>query len=112
MGARRKARECALQMLFQFDVAQPPIDQLSPTYWDELSDLVDVWEAANRDDLFPVTSLKHFPYVANSDFHKPKHLYSWKTLVRCEKTWPAIKQALKSNVDVALTLFRHGSWAA
>jgi len=79
---------------------------------DELSDLVDVWEAANRDDLFPVTSLKYFPYVANSDFHKPKHLYSWKTLVRCEKTWPAVKQALKSNVDVGLTLFRNGSWAA
>jgi len=78
---------------------------------DELSDLVDVWEAANRDDLFPVTSLKHFPYVANSDFHKPKHLYSWKTLVRCAKTWPAIRDALRSNVDVALTLFRNGSWA-
>ena len=79
---------------------------------DELSDLVDVWEAANRDDLFSVTSLKHYPYVANSDFHKPKHLYSWKTLVRCEKNWPAIKKALRSNVDVALTLFRNGSWAA
>ena len=41
--------------------------------WDhrkELADLVDVWEAANRDDLFSVTSLKHYPYVANSDFHK------------------------------------------
>ncbi len=79
---------------------------------DELSDLVDVWEAANRDDLFSVTSLKHFPYVANSDFHKPKHLYSWKTLLRCEKNWPAVRQALRSNVDVALTLFRNGSWAA
>ena len=31
---------------------------------------MDVWEAANRDDLFSVTSLKHYPYVANSDFHK------------------------------------------
>jgi predicted metal-dependent phosphoesterase TrpH len=79
---------------------------------DELSDLVDVWEAANRDDLFSVTSMKHFPYVANSDFHKPKHLYSWKTLLRCEKTWPAVKEALRANVDVALTLFRNGSWAA
>ena len=79
---------------------------------DELSDLVDVWEAANRDDLFSVTSMKHYPYVANSDFHKPKHLYSWKTLLRCEKKWPAIKEALRSNVDVALTLFRNGSWAA
>jgi glycosyltransferase involved in cell wall biosynthesis len=54
---------------------------------DELSGLVDVWEAANRDDLFSVTSLKHYPYVANSDFHKPKHLYSWKTLVRWDKTF-------------------------
>jgi 3',5'-nucleoside bisphosphate phosphatase len=79
---------------------------------DELSELVDVWEAANRDDLFSVTSLKHYPYVANSDFHKPKHLYSWKTLLRCDKTWPAVRHALKSNVDVALTLFRDGSSAA
>jgi len=59
---------------------------------DELADLVDVWEAANRDDLFSVTSLKHFPYVANSDFHKPKHLYSWKTLLRCEQNRPAISK--------------------
>jgi predicted metal-dependent phosphoesterase TrpH len=79
---------------------------------DELSDLVDVWEAANRDDLFSVTSLKHYPYVASSDFHKPKHLYSWKTLVRSEKNWPAIRQALRANVDIALTLFRKESWAA
>lgn len=90
--------------------------EISTCYlWDhreELSGLVDVWEAANRDDLFSVTSLKHYPYVANSDFHKPKHLYSWKTLVRSERNWPAIKRALKENVDIALTLFRNGSWAA
>ena len=77
-----------------------------------VAELVDVWEAANRDDLFSVTSLKHYPYVANSDFHKPKHLYSWKTLVRAEKNWEAIAAALRSNVDVALTLYRNGSWAA
>jgi 3',5'-nucleoside bisphosphate phosphatase len=90
--------------------------EISTCYlWDhrrELSGLVDVWEAANRDDLFSVTSLKHYPYVANSDFHKSKHLYSWKTLLRCEKDWPAIKDALRRNVDVALTLYRNGSWAA
>jgi predicted metal-dependent phosphoesterase TrpH len=89
--------------------------EISTCYlWDnrkDLADLVDVWEAANRDDLFSVTSLKHYPYVANSDFHKAKHLYSWKTLVRCDKSWPAIKRALRENVDVALTLFRNGSWA-
>ena len=83
--------------------------------WDNrknLVDLVDTWEAANRDDLFSVTSLKHYPYVANSDFHKPKHLYSWKTLLRCEKNWDAVAAALRANVDVALILYRNGSWAA
>jgi hypothetical protein len=90
--------------------------EISTCYlWDNrkrLADLVDVWEAANRDDLFSVTSLKHYPYVANSDFHKSKHLYSWKTLLRCEKNWEAVARALRSNVDVALTLYRNGSWAA
>jgi len=83
--------------------------------WDhrkKLVDLVDVWEAANRDDLFSVTSLKHYPYVANSDFHKEKHLYSWKTLLRCEKRWDAIADTLRANVDVAVMLYRNGSWAA
>jgi predicted metal-dependent phosphoesterase TrpH len=83
--------------------------------WDHrkrLAPLVDVWEAANRDDLFSVTSLKHYPYVANSDFHKAKHLYSWKTLLRCEKNWESIAKALRENVDVAVTLFRNGAWAA
>jgi hypothetical protein len=59
-----------------------------------------------------VTSLKHYPYVANSDFHKAKHLYSWKTLLRCGKDWEAIAKTLRENVDVALTLYRKGSWAA
>ena len=57
-----------------------------------------------------MTSLKHFPYIANSDFHKRKHLYSWKTLVWAEKTWLAIREALCRNVDVAITLYRNGSW--
>ena len=88
------------------------INNASTDHREELADLVDVWEAANRDDLFSVTSMKHYPYVANSDFHKPKHLYSWKTLVRSEKNWPAVRRALRENVDIALTLFRNGSWAA
>jgi hypothetical protein len=36
----------------------------------------------------------------------------WKTLLRCEKNWNAIARALRANVDVALTLYRNGSWAA
>lgn len=40
MGARRKARECALQMLFAADVAEIRPDALVALYWDELSDEV------------------------------------------------------------------------
>jgi transcription antitermination protein NusB len=38
MGARRKARVCALQMLFQFDVTKPRIDELAQMYWDSFGE--------------------------------------------------------------------------
>jgi hypothetical protein len=41
-----------------------------------------------------------------------KHLYSWKTLLRCDKEWDAIARTLRANVDVAVTLFRNGAWVA
>lgn len=43
MGARRKARVCALQMLFQYDIARPRLDELASSYWEafgeEMSDV-------------------------------------------------------------------------
>ncbi|HYP53601.1 MAG TPA: transcription antitermination factor NusB [Pyrinomonadaceae bacterium] len=39
MGSRRKARECALQMLFAADLGGPVrADELVRAYWDELGD--------------------------------------------------------------------------
>src|SRR3954452_11236819 len=38
MGSRRKARECALQMLFAADVSQALPDDLVKTYWAEIGD--------------------------------------------------------------------------
>src|SRR5712691_7512723 len=38
MGSRRKARECALQMLFAADVAGTRADELVRTFWSELTD--------------------------------------------------------------------------
>lgn len=38
MGSRRKARECALQMLFAADVTETPSDELVREYWSQLSD--------------------------------------------------------------------------
>ena len=38
MGSRRKARECALQMLFAADVAETPADEVIRGYWAELGE--------------------------------------------------------------------------
>jgi N utilization substance protein B len=47
MGSRRKARECALQMLFAADVSETRADELVRTYWAELGD-ADVEEPARE----------------------------------------------------------------
>ena len=38
MGSRRKARECALQMLFAADFAEAVPEEVVKTYWAELGD--------------------------------------------------------------------------
>lgn len=70
---------------------------------------IDAWEIANRDDVFNVISLKKYPYIAGSDFHRVRHLYSWKTMLNCEKEIAAIKQCIRDNRGVAITLFRNGA---
>jgi predicted metal-dependent phosphoesterase TrpH len=74
---------------------------------EEYAKYIDAWEIANRDDVFNVVSLKKYPYIANSDFHKPRHLYSWKTLLNCEKNIDSIKNCIIHNKGVAITLFRN-----
>jgi len=69
---------------------------------------IDAWEIANRDDVFNVISLKRYPYIAGSDFHRVRHLYSWKTMLNCEKEIGSIKQCIRYNRGVAITLFRNG----
>jgi processive 1,2-diacylglycerol beta-glucosyltransferase len=73
---------------------------------DEFAPLLDAWEVANRDDIFNPVGLKKLPFIASSDFHKPKHIHSWKTLLYCEKEAEAIKHCIRVNRDVSLTLYR------
>jgi 3',5'-nucleoside bisphosphate phosphatase len=73
---------------------------------DNYSKYIDAWEIANRDDVFNVVSLKKYPYIANSDFHSARHLYSWKTLLNCDKDINSIKECIRHNKGVAITLFR------
>ena len=69
---------------------------------------IDAWEIANRDDVFNVISLKRYPYIAGSDFHRTRHLYSWKTMLNCKKEIAAVKECIRYNRGVAITLFRNG----
>ena len=73
---------------------------------EEFLPLIDAWEIANRNNLFTPVSLKRLPFLANSDFHKPKHIFSWKTLLSCEKDAEAIKDCIRRNEHVSITLYR------
>jgi UDP-N-acetylglucosamine:LPS N-acetylglucosamine transferase/predicted metal-dependent phosphoesterase TrpH len=70
--------------------------------------LIDAWEIANRNNIFTPVGLKRLAFLANSDFHKPKHIYSWKTLLHCEKEPEAIKECIRKNERLAITLYRDG----
>ena len=74
--------------------------------------LLDAWEIANRNNIFNDVGLKRLPFMANSDFHKPKHIYSWKTLIHAEKDPEAIKDCIRRNEHVAITLYRDFAPAA
>jgi hypothetical protein len=64
--------------------------------------LVDLWEVGCRWDLFPVVSREKLPHIANSDFHRPEHLYAWKTLLRAEKTPSGILGALRKAAGIGV----------
>jgi processive 1,2-diacylglycerol beta-glucosyltransferase len=73
---------------------------------DVFAPLIDAWEIANRNNIFTPVGLKRLAFLANSDFHKPKHIYSWKTLLHCQKDPEAIKACIRKNEHVAITLYR------
>lgn len=70
---------------------------------EEVANLVDLWEIACRWDLFPPVARARFPYIGNSDFHRPEHLYAWKTLVPSRKNEEAVFRALKQGHGLAIT---------
>jgi UDP-N-acetylglucosamine:LPS N-acetylglucosamine transferase/predicted metal-dependent phosphoesterase TrpH len=73
---------------------------------EKFAPLLDAWEIANRNNIFNDIGLKRLPFIANSDFHKPKHIYSWKTLIHAAKDGEAIKDCIRRNKHVAITLYR------
>ena len=70
---------------------------------EEVGSLIDLWEVACRWDLFPPVARARFPYIGNSDFHRPEHLYAWKTLVPARKNEAAVFRALEQGHGLAVT---------
>ena len=67
--------------------------------------LVDLWEVGCRWELFPVVSRESLPHMANSDFHRPEHLYAWKTLLRAEKRRESVLSALRWGAGIGVLRF-------
>src|SRR4029453_11069458 len=76
---------------------------------DTYAPLLDAWEIANRDNFFSPVALKRLPFIANSNFHKPRHIYSWKTVLHCARDPDAIKECIRRNERVSITLYRQQS---
>jgi UDP-N-acetylglucosamine:LPS N-acetylglucosamine transferase len=76
---------------------------------EQFAPLIDAWEIANRHNIFDCVGMKRLPFLGNSDFHKPKHIYSWKTLLYCEKDAESIKECVRRNEHVSITLFRENN---
>jgi hypothetical protein len=49
-----------------------------------------------------VISRQSLPHLANSDFHRPEHLYAWKSLVPAEKTRESVIAALKRGSGIGV----------
>ena len=50
--------------------------------------------------------------MATGDFHVPEHLFTWKTLLTCERTEGAVVDRLRSNAPCALMRIAAGRIAA
>jgi predicted metal-dependent phosphoesterase TrpH len=62
-----------------------------------LTDLVDRYELVNRRDVFAWVAQAGLLGVATGDFHRPEHLYSWKTLIPCASSESSVIRYLRST---------------
>jgi transcription antitermination protein NusB len=89
MGTRRKSREFCLQMLFQWDMAKQPPEQVRQTFWAERAD-ADTGTRGFADDLFQLAVDKH----EQIDQLIQKHAQHW----RMERMAAVDRNVLRTGV--------------
>jgi len=72
----------------------------------ELEPLIDAWEVANRFEWYKEVAESGLKVIGNSDFHGPAHLFSWKTLLGCEKNVEDVKRAIVENKNVKVRFYK------
>jgi PHP family Zn ribbon phosphoesterase len=75
--------------------------------WDqrqELGEHFDAWEVASGPYLFNEVMESGLPMIASSDFHHPKQMSSWKTLMGCNLNFESFKMAVK-NQNIQFTYY-------
>ncbi len=71
--------------------------------WRVLGGLIDRFELFNQREVFGWVANAGLPTVASGDFHRREHLSSWKTLLPCEKSEPAVVAYLRSARPAYIT---------
>jgi PHP family Zn ribbon phosphoesterase len=71
---------------------------------DVLAELFDAWEVASGPFIFDEVLNSGLPMIANSDFHHPKQMRSWKTLINCELNFESVKNAI-INQDLKFVFY-------
>ncbi|HEY1370064.1 MAG TPA: hypothetical protein VGF23_23255 [Gaiellaceae bacterium] len=65
--------------------------------WRELAPAVDRFELINRHQVYAWVADAGLPTVASGDFHEPRHLATWKTMLPCRKDEGAVIAYLRSR---------------
>jgi len=68
----------------------------------KLAQLVDRYELVNRRDVFPWVTRAGLRGVATGDFHRPEHLWTWKTFLPCVASESAVIRYLRSDLPAYL----------
>jgi predicted metal-dependent phosphoesterase TrpH len=70
---------------------------------DRMRTLVDRYEVLNRSDVFPWIAGERLPAVAGGDVHLAEHVWSWKTVLPCDRSREAVVEYLRSERPAFMT---------
>lgn len=79
-------------------VSTRKIEKQTYHLWDrreELRHCFDAWEVASGPYLFDEVLHSGLPMIASSDLHHARQITSWKSVLRCERSVPAVLEAIR-----------------